>query len=179
MNEETIIQHTRRWIEDVVIGCNFCPFAKREMDRGTIFYRVVSDAPDLFLLLREEMERLDNTPALETTLIILPEQLTAFTDYLDMLYQLEDFLIQEEYEGIYQLASFHPQYKFEGSTADDPANFTNRSPYPMFHLLREESIEKALEFYPDDPDDIPDRNIRFARQKGLAYMEVLRKACFE
>jgi hypothetical protein len=75
------------------------------------------------------------------------------------------------------VASFHPDYCFESSPADDPANFTNRSPYPMLHLLREESIEKALEHYPGDPEEIPENNIRFAREKGLAYMKILRDSC--
>ncbi len=87
----------------------------------------------------------------------------------------EKILKQKGYEGIYQVASFHPLYLFEGSVENDPANYTNRSVYPMLHLLREESIDKALENY-KDPESIPERNILFAREKGLAYMKTLRDA---
>ncbi|MEI2747252.1 MAG: DUF1415 family protein [Ferruginibacter sp.] len=85
-------------------------------------------------------------------------------------------LEKEGYEGIFQLASFHPDYRFAGSKADDAANYTNRSPYPILHLLKEESIEKALEKFPD-PEKIPDKNIAFAREKGLEYMKNLLKSC--
>ena len=93
--------------------------------------------------------------------------------YLDLVEMAEDLIEEEDYEGVYQVASFHPDYLFAGSDSEDPANYTNRSPYPMLHLLREESIEKALEHYSGDPDEIPERNIRFAREKGLAYMKRL------
>ena len=89
----------------------------------------------------------------------------------------ERLLKQKGYEGIYQLASFHPLYRFAGTDDNDAANFTNRSLYPMLHLLREESIEKALQHY-KEPESIPEYNIHFAREKGLVYMKMLRDACF-
>lgn len=126
--------------------------------------------------LMEETARLDNDPAIETSFIIFSNAFSVFEDYLDLLALGEQLLKQNRYEGVYQLASFHPLYLFADSTDDDPANYTNRSPYPMLHLLREESISKALEHY-EDPEAIPGRNINFAREKGLTYMKMLRDAC--
>lgn len=126
----------------------------------------------------EECHRLDNDPGIETTLIIFPNAVPGFEDYLEMLDLAEQLLAEHNYEGIYQVASFHPHYRFAGSADDDAANYTNRSIYPMLHLLREESIDKALENYPD-PESIPERNIRFAHEKGLEYMLKLRESCKE
>ncbi|HMC87200.1 MAG TPA: DUF1415 domain-containing protein, partial [Chitinophagaceae bacterium] len=96
--------------------------------------------------------------------------------YLELVRLAEKLLKQEGYQGIYQVASFHPLYCFAGAPADDPANYTNRSVYPMLHLLREESVEQAIANYPN-PEKIPERNILFARSKGIAYMKKLRDAC--
>jgi len=179
LDESEIIEHTKRWIEDVVIACNFCPFASKEVKRNTINYKVArnkDEAPlDLFL---KECERLDLNKEIETTLLIFPGAFQSFDDYLDLVIQAEKLLKKQGYEGIYQVASFHPNYRFANSKADDAANFTNRSPYPMLHLLREESIEKALLRYPN-PENIPENNIRFARKKGFAYMNMLRDSCLK
>jgi len=99
-----------------------------------------------------------------------------FDDYLDLVLAAEKLLKQHGYNGIYQLASFHPQYRFANAPDNDAANYTNRSVYPMLHLLREISIDKALEHF-DDPQDIPEKNINFAREKGVVYMKLLRDAC--
>ena len=120
-----------------------------------------------------EIERLDNNEMIDTCLLILPNAFEKFEDYLGLLSLAEGLLKKKGYEGIYQLASFHPLYLFAGSNEDDAANYTNRSIYPMLHLLREESIDKAIENY-KDPGSIPERNINFAREKGLAYMKMLR-----
>ena len=119
---------------------------------------------------------MDENEQVETALIIFPNTFEQFDDYLDLVSLAESLLKKEDYEGIYQVASFHPQYRFAGAPVSDAANYTNRSVYPMLHILREESIEKALEKYPD-PDLIPDRNINFAREKGVVYMKMLRDAC--
>ncbi len=179
VSPQTAIEQTRRWIFDVVIACGFCPFAKREMDRNTVFYRVLDDPGQLRDVVLAEWSRLDDNPEIETSLIILTAGLHSFDNYLDQLEQLEKLLVKKGYEGVYQLASFHPGYRFADTAEDDAANFTNRSPYPMFHLLREESIEKALEHYPGDPDEIPERNITFARKKGLAWIKNLRDNCLK
>lgn len=106
----------------------------------------------------------------------MPKGFADFEDYLDLLDMANELLHMQELEGVFQLASFHPEYCFEGQLKHDPANFTNRSPYPMLHLLREASIEKALEFV-DDPDAIPERNVELAREKGIdVFKKVLNKS---
>ncbi len=180
MTSSTVIAQTSQWINSVVIGCNFCPFAAKAMLRKSIRYVVLSDATlkSALSAVEEELRYLDESPDIETTLLIFPGQFPDFIDYLDLVEMAEDLSIELDYEGIYQLASFHPAYCFAGATDDDPANYTNRSPYPMLHLLREDSITKAVRHFMD-PEGIPERNIAFAQEKGLAYMELLRLACLE
>ncbi len=125
--------------------------------------------------LAEELRYLDSTEEIETTLIIFPNHFADFEEYLDLVDLAEALSVDQGYEGIYQIASFHPNYCFSDAEDDDPANYTNRSPYPMLHLLREDSITEALENFPD-PEGIPARNIAFAKGKGLAYMKLLRAA---
>ena len=125
-----------------------------------------------------EAEHLDSQPDTETTLIIFSEAYTEFDDFLDMLAIAEDVLIEQGYEGVYQLASFHPDYCFADADSDDAANYTNRSPYPMLHLIREASIEQVLEHYPD-PEQIPERNIRITRESGAAFWQKLLTSCHD
>ena len=158
---------TRQWVETFVVARNICPFAGREVARDTIRY-VILDAGDweqALLTLVAECERLDETPAIETTLLVLTPGLEAFDDYLDFLEVAEALLADQGYEGTYQLASFHPEYRFADAEPEDPANFTNRSPFPMLHLLREAGLEQALAHYPD-PEAIPERNIAALRDVG-------------
>jgi uncharacterized protein len=175
VTNEQVIEQTKQWIKDVVIGCNFCPFAANVMKQDVIFYKVAAsaDVNECLQSFAIEIERLDNDAAIETSFLIFPSGFQLFDDYLDLVSLTEALLKKQEYEGIYQVASFHPQYLFAGSKEDDAANYTNRSVYPMLHLLREESIDKALANY-KNPEDIPERNIQFAREKGLAYMKTLR-----
>lgn len=178
ISSETVIEQTRNWIRNVVIACNFCPFAAREVKRNSVHYEIC-EASDLKIVLAkflQECARLDDDAGIETTLIIFPSSFQQFNKYLDLVELAEKLLKKEGYEGVYQVASFHPDYQFSGSPMHDAANFTNRSIYPMLHLLREESVEKALEKYPD-PEGIPERNIEFARSKGEAYMKMLRDSC--
>lgn len=177
---EQIIAQTKKWINEVVIGCNFCPFAARVVKQQKVFYKVepstdVAKCLESFL---EELTRLDEEDLIETSFLIFPDTVKIFDDYLDLVSLAEKLLKQKGYAGIYQLASFHPLYRFADAPADDAANYTNRSVYPMLHLLRESSIDKALEQYPD-PQAIPGRNINFAREKGMAYMKLLRDSCIE
>lgn len=170
-----VIERTKKWIIEVVIGCNFCPFAANVVKQQAIYYQVEESADlktclDSFLSVVKQM---DDDPTFETSFLIFPYAFEKFDDYLDLVAISEKLLKQKGYEGIYQVASFHPLYLFEGSGDDDAANYTNRSVYPMLHLLREESIDKALESY-KDPESIPERNIQFTREKGLAYMKTLR-----
>ena len=180
MDNARIILQTKKWITEIVIGCNFCPFAAKEVKQNTIYYCVeyATSIEHCLQTFIKECHRLDNDPGIETTLIIFPNAVPGFEDYLELLDLAEQLLEEQEYEGVYQVASFHPHYRFAGFTEDDAANYTNRSIYPMLHLLREESIEKVLEKYAD-PESIPERNIRFAHKKGLEYMRKLREACKE
>lgn len=178
MTAEKVIEQTKNWITNVVIGCNFCPFAAREVKNGTVHYAVewAADSKSCLQTFMLECDRLDKHDEIETTFVILPNAVPNFNDYLHLVSMAEKLLKKSGYEGIYQVASFHPQYSFGGAPAKDAANYTNRSIYPMLHLLREESIEKVLERYPN-PDAIPERNINFARTKGEAYMKMLRDSC--
>lgn len=175
---EVVIEHTKKWIADVVIGCNFCPFAAQVVKRNTVFYKVEPSAETTACLetFLQEVTRLDEDETIETSFLIFPNNFKTFESYLDMVSVAEKLLKQKGYNGIYQLASFHPLYRFAGAPADDAANYTNRSVYPMLHLLRESSIDKALEHY-TDPEAIPERNINFARKKGIVYMKMLRDSC--
>ena len=173
-----VIEETKKWITSVVIGCNFCPFAAREVKRNSIHYQVETST-DFTICLQtflQECIRLDNDEFVETTLLIFPNACKSFDDYLSLLALAEKIIKKNDYEGIYQVASFHPLYRFAGAQENDPANYTNRSIYPMLHLLREDKIEKVLQQY-SDPGQIPQRNIQFAREKGAAYMKMLRDAC--
>ncbi|MCW3463900.1 DUF1415 domain-containing protein [Chitinophaga nivalis] len=174
-----VIAQTKNWIRELVIGCNFCPFAAREVKRDSIRYQVVNvttvlSARQVFL---DECKYLDRHDSVETTLIIFPAGFETFDAYLALTAAVEKWLQQKKYNGIYQVASFHPLYQFANADGEDAANYTNRSLYPMLHLLREKSIRKALAHY-TDPENIPVRNVAFARDKGMAYMKMLRDSCF-
>jgi hypothetical protein len=147
------------------------------MQQKTIRYIVSRESdPEVCMeILQEEFEYLDDHEEIETSFIIFPETFAALDDYLDLAEQADE-LADEDYEGVYQVASFHPLYQFGGAPANDPANYTNRSVFPMLHILREESITNALKHFPN-PDKIPDDNIAYARAKGLNYMQLLRAAC--
>lgn len=178
MTDVQIIQQTNNWIKDVVIDCNFCPFAAKVLLKKSIRYSVLSDITleDSLKQLSKELIYLDKNDEIETTFIIFSTNVTEFTEYLHLLKNAERVLKKDGYEGIYQLASFHPQYCFAGSDEDDPGNYTNRSIYPMLHLLREDSITKALENFPT-AENIPVNNIEFTKTKGLIYMQMLRAGC--
>jgi len=179
MTTNAYIDATQNWLKTVIISYQICPFAKREHDRGSLHYQVDDqvDWEQCLLNLITECQRLQNDSNIETTLLIYSNAFAEFDDYLDYLALAEALMTDQGYEGIYQLASFHPHYAFEGSPPDDPANYTNRSPYPMLHLLREESLEKAIASYPD-PENIPQRNIDLTRKLGIAKMQALLAACY-
>jgi len=175
---DNIIASVRYWLSQTVIGYNFCPFARREFVKNTINYTVSSSnsiEPVLYELV-DELTFLEQNPSVETTLIILPQGFQSFDDYLDLVDYSNQLLERLEYSGVYQIASFHPDYCFDGLDKDDPANYTNRSPYPILHILREASLDRALENY-DDPESIPDNNVKLAREKGVAaFTDILKKS---
>jgi hypothetical protein len=175
---EQAIGQTKKWINDVIIACNFCPFAAKVVKQQTVYYKVENSNKskiclDTFL---NEMIRLDGDATIETSFLIFPHSFEEFVDYLDLVALAEKLIFDKGYEGVYQVASFHPLYQFEGTKYEDAANYTNRSVFPMLHLLREKSIEKALENF-KSPESIPENNINFAREKGLASMKLLRDSC--
>jgi hypothetical protein len=178
MENTLIIQQTKKWIKDVVIGLNFCPFANKEYKNDTIRYQVSSskDMSEVMMQLFEECVFLDLNEETSTTLLILSEGFQDFEEYLFLVDLCEKLLRKQKYEGVYQIATFHPEYVFEGEDPLDPANFTNRSIYPMLHLLREEQLEDAIENFPDT-ELIPEKNIEVARKLGLEKLKALRAAC--
>jgi hypothetical protein len=174
MPTEIIIKQTEAWLTTFIIKYNICPFARREHERGSIYYSVVESTStgQCLKTIFTECLRLDAEAEIETTLIIYPNNFKQFDDYLDFLAMAESLLIKQNYEGIYQLASFHPHYCFEGENPTDPANYTNRSPYPMLHLIREASLEQAIKSFPN-PELIPERNIKLTRELGRKNLQSL------
>lgn len=178
--DQPYLAATGAWLSAVVIGLNLCPFAQQELERGSIAFRVIPETAieDCLRQLIDECERLDSDPSIETSLLIYSQVLADFDDYLDFLDLAQALLHEQAYDGVYQLASFHPDYCFDGVEPDDPANYTNRSPYPMLHLLRESSIEQAVAHYLK-PEQIPERNVQLTRKLGIAKMRALLAACFQ
>jgi hypothetical protein len=165
------IEDTRRWLDRAVIGLNLCPFAKAVVAKDQVRF-VLSDATDpsqLLETLGEELVRLRETdPAvLDTTLIVHPRVLTDFLDYNDFLEDADALVAELGLEGDLQVASFHPDYRFADSGEDDVENYTNRSPYPTLHLLREDSVSRAVAAFPD-PDVIVERNVETLQKLGVA-----------
>jgi len=175
-----ILEATRRWVEQVVVAFNLCPFAKRELMKERVRF-VVSKATDEATLLDElahELALLNVYEAVETTLLIHPQVLQDFYQYNDFLEAADELLVDMDLEGVYQVASFHPDYQFGGTEPDDVENYTNRSPYPMLHLLREDSLSQAIDNYPE-VDLIPERNIECMNEQGLEKMQSLLAACLK
>ena len=164
------IAETRRWLEQIVIGLNLCPFAKAVYVKDQVRF-VLSNATTVEALveeLAEELVLLRDTPAeqIDTTLIVHPDVLTDFLDYNDFLDNADAAIEALDLQGILQVASFHPQYQFAGVAPDDVSNYTNRAPYPTLHLLREDSVERAVAAFPD-PDVIVERNIETLDKLGI------------
>ncbi|WP_127347132.1 DUF1415 domain-containing protein [Pseudidiomarina mangrovi] len=174
------ITQTKAWVAGVIVKYNICPFARAELERDSIRY-VQADSSDTASVLAQliaECQWLDDNPQTATTLLIVPSGYDDFYQYLDLLDMATELLALEGYEGIYQLASFHPDYCFAGSHANDPANYTNRAPYPVLHILREADVSRVMQ-NADDADDIVARNIEFARRKGADFFVQLLKTVKE
>jgi hypothetical protein len=174
--EDEAIAATRRWVERAVIGLNLCPFAKAVYVKQQVRF-VFSDATtpeQLIEQLGEELLLLRDTPAeqVDTTLLVHPYVLRDFLDYNDFLDQADALVEALELDGELQVASFHPDYQFADSHPDDIENYSNRAPWPTLHLLREDSVSRAVEAYPD-PDSIVERNYATLRRLGHAGWRAL------
>lgn len=175
---QAIATEMQHWVERVIMKYNICPFARQEVLADTIRYQVVENRQldEVLNALIDECQLLDAHSEIETTLLILPRGFEGFYLYLDLVDMANDLLIEQGYEGMYQLASFHPDYCFDGEPQDSAANYTNRAPYPTLHIIREASMEQALANYAD-PESIPERNIAFAERKGTEFFVKLLHDC--
>jgi uncharacterized protein len=176
VRDQVVLEHTRRWISSIVIGLGLCPFARRVFDSGRIRYAIshARDEKSLVNDLANELQVLLASPGaqVETTLLIHPHVLGDFLDYNDFLGVVEQLLEELRLCGTIQVASFHPQYRFAGTELNAAENYTNRSPYPMLHLLRETSVSQAADAS-DEVSDIPRRNIETMRDLGQEYIQSL------
>jgi len=166
------ITATKQWLEEIIIGLNFCPFAKKEFVNNTICYHQ-SKAEQIKPALHELIEQcryLQAHDELETTLIIYSDGFRSFERYLDLVDYGNDLLAESGFEGVFQLASMHPEYCFDGEDFDDASNFTNRSPYPIIHIIREASMARVLSVY-NEPEKIPENNIALANEKGTSFFQ--------
>lgn len=176
MSEPFEVAVARRWLEQVVISMDLCPFAGRELIKNRVRFAVSKAVSEdqLLLDLQEELKELQGNDAIETTLLIHSDVLQDFADYNQFLDYVDALLEQMNLIGVFQIASFHPGYQFEGTSPDDPENYTNRSPYPILHILREESLERAIDEYPD-VGQIPVRNVALMNSLGHDKLMTLMK----
>ena len=159
--DQKIITRVRYWIDEAVVGLNLCPFANSVMQQDKVHY-VVSKSEmveSLMLELYQQCQHLIATPDIETTLLIIPHQLQKFTDFNQILDQVDALIEAFSWIGVFQIASFHPGYQFSGTSPGDRENWSNRSPFPILHILRESSVTRAVSRY-KDPEKIPETNIR-------------------
>ena len=176
MTDEQVLLQTRNWLEKAVIGINLCPFAKAVYVKNQVRLVVshARHADDLLEELDRELDLLVATPAdeIDTTLLIHATMFDGFLDFNDFLEVAEGVVDEHGLEGVVQLASFHPKFQFDGTEPDDISNYTNRAPFAMLHLLREDSVEKAVEAFPD-ADTIFERNIASLEKLGIAGWRAL------
>lgn len=178
LTSENIIASVRSWVLGLVINLNLCPFAKRELVKDRVRF-VVTDAASedrLLAALQSELQRLESDDTIETTLLIHPHVLQDFCDYNQFLDVADQLLAQMQLDGVYQIASFHPDYQFAGTAPDAAENYSNRSPYPLLHLLREDSLEHAIAGYPD-VEQIPQRNIERLNAIGRESLHGMLQSC--
>ena len=151
----------KKWIEDFVIKLDLCPFAQHPFSKGKIHYSEIDFENNESFLINfwDEIERIETTPPdqISNSILIIKNGLDDFLEYLDVIVLCEDLLKLQQQEDAFQIASFHPDYQFEGEGKDSPRNFTNRSPFPLIHILRVEEVSAAIEFY-DGVEDIPVNN---------------------
>jgi hypothetical protein len=174
----SVADSVRRWVESVVIDLHLCPFAERELMNNRVRFQVTDAANEeqLLVALADELRLLGSDPAIETTLLIHPNLLQDFYDYNQFLDHADRLLVELHLDGVYQIASFHPEYRFAGTDPSGAENYTNRSPYPMLHIIREESLERAIADYPDI-DQVPIRNVELMQRLGIEKLKTLLAAC--
>lgn len=176
LSPSTITEHVNQWLNDVVIGLNLCPFAAKPQrnQQIKIFVSQASREDALLQDILDQLLELDTKEAqeLETTLVVVPNMLDDFMDYNFFIDWVEALIRQQDWEGIFQVATFHPHYCFAGTCPEDDENLTNRSPYPIFHLIREQSMERVLKHYPN-PEAIPEINIQRVSQLSPAERKAL------
>lgn len=179
-NQSEIINQTQCWLESIIIGLNFCPFAKKEFINDTIRYSLceTTDIEASLELFATELQYLDSHPDTETSLFIFADNTLDFDHFLDLIDYANQLLQDLGYQSVYQLAHFHPLYCFDGEQADDASNYTNRSPYPTLHIIREQSLQQAIKNHPDT-SQIPDTNIQLARKLGAAHLQEMLDRCVQ
>ena len=180
IDAELILAETRAWVDRAVIGLNLCPFAKAVQSKGLVRYVLclASDTDGLRDALATELTLLANTPAdqIDTTVLVHPNVLQDFLDFNDFLGDADDAVDALGLDGEIQVASFHPQFQFAGTEPDDIANHTNRSPWPTLHLIREESIDRAVAAFPE-AETIYETNIETLRRLGAEGWAALQQQC--
>lgn len=176
--ETPACQDVQRWLDEMVIGHNFCPFARFVRDQQRIRFVDIasSDMARVLEALHDEFLHLDTTSHTSTTLMVLSDGWQQFDDYLMLVDVAQQSLNHWGYEGEYQLASFHPDYLFAGEAENAPSHFTNRAPHPVIHIIREAEMEQALVHHPD-PESIPQTNINTTETLGEAALRAQLKAC--
>lgn len=176
--DATFIQATRAWIKTFVVDLNLCPFARKSVQTKRIRYTVspANNAEDILLSLIDDMRALDELTHIETGFLICPGASMDFLQFNDLVYLGEQLLKEQGWEGTYQIVAFHPAFQFADTDANDPSNFTNRSPYPMFHLLRESSVTRAVEAT-CNIEDIPAVNTKTLNALGLQVLSERWHAC--
>ena len=185
VSPQQAIDDTRAWVERAVIGLNLCPFAKSVQVKGQVHYGV-SQARTAQALLQDLIFELNELVAADsidrdTSLLIAPDCLHDFLDFNDFLAQADRTLVDLDLDGVIQIASLHPEYQFAGTRSDDITNYTNRSPYPTLHLLREDSVDRAVAAFPE-ADSIFERNMTTLKRlghQGWAALDVGRSSTFK
>jgi uncharacterized protein len=182
METDKALQATRLWVERVVVGLNLCPFAERVLKPGRIAFEL-SNAQTIETFLEDAVASArklvrSERNSVETTLLIYPKAPADFYEFYDWVGASQELFQSLHFDGVLQVVAFHPKFEFEGSTTEEVTHYTNRSPYPMLHFLREESVTEVAESHPDLLQ-IPQNNIAKLNQVGLPHIEQLVKSCSE
>lgn len=176
MNDSQKVAITLQWIQGVVVELNLCPFAKAVLEREALDILPLSGTDEENLMaLVQQLLYLRNTDSMETVFLLLPDAQAKFEQFLDFADLANTLLMEQGFDGEFQLATFHPDYRFADAPDNDAANYTNRSPWPMLQILRESSVEQAVAGHPDI-DSIPQRNIEVTRQLGQTAVHDMRQA---